>query len=96
MELLGTNEAPIFSAQTHGLSALLIDLRHNLFVHFPAKNHLYDIHRRFIRQTHSFDKFALYAHLVENPINLGTAAVNNHRIQPRKFQQRNIACKIGF
>ena len=89
-QLLAADERAILPCQSDRLAALLIDQSDDFLVEL-TQHHLDDVHRLLVGDAHPLLELALDAHLVEQPGNLRTRAVDDDRIQSDELQHRHVA-----
>jgi len=65
-----------------------------VFVHLADKYHLHDIHGLTVSDPHTLNVARLNVQAIQEGVNLGAAAMHNHRIDTDLFEQDNIKSKL--
>ena len=91
-QFLGAYERAILAGQPDCLAAVAVDEVDDVLVDF-AQHHLDHVHGLFVGDAHALDKLALFADLLQQVIDLRTAAVDDHRIHANQLEQHHIACE---
>ena len=92
----GQNQSGILARKAYSPSAFQVDPGYHILVHLAAQHHFHHIHGGIIRVPHALDKGGGDPHGFKHLIDLGTAAMDHHRIDPDGFKQTDVLGEIGF
>ena len=67
--------------------AVLVDEVDDRLVHLAAEHHLDHVHGRGVRHPHALDELALPAELLQQVVDLRSAAVHHHRVHADELKQ---------
>ena len=81
----------VYPADAHRFAAAGFQLVDESFIDFSRENHADNLRRFRIRITQSVYEFALDPQPFKHFGNIGTAAVNEHHLDPHKLQKNQIA-----
>ena len=80
LHLASSYQPTIFTCQTDGLSAVVIDQHDDILLHLATQNPFNHFHGFFVSDTHTLHERALLTYFFERAVDLRTAAMHDHRI----------------
>ena len=89
-QFAGADHGAVSSGQTDRFATGLVDQSDDVLLHFAAQNPLHHFHGFGIGHAHAFDELAFFAQTLQEALNLGASAVNDHRVHAHELEQHHI------
>ena len=87
---LAANHTSVHTAQADGLAVAGAETGHQVFIDLAGQNHLDHFHGLLVSIPQAVDKLGLLADLLEQLIDIGAAAVDQHRFDAQHVEQDDI------
>ena len=87
----GADQAAVLSGESDCAPAGVVDQFDDFLVDLAGEHHLDDVHGLGVGHAHALHELALLADAREQLLDLRTATVHDHRIQPDQLQQHDVA-----
>ena len=91
-QLAGEDQIAVLARQPHCFAAVAADQGDDLLVDL-AEDHLDDVHGRLIGDAHAAHELRFDVESLQQIVDLGAAAVDDHRIDADELQQHDVLCE---
>ena len=89
-QFAGADHGAVSAGQPYGFAAGLVYQADDVLLHFAAQNPLHHFHGFGVGHAHTFDELAFFTQALQEALNLGASAVDDHRIHTHELEQDHV------